>query len=424
MMMNILKLGWRNIWRNKRRTLLTIIAIAFGVMSIVFAKAYFQGIMKSGIEAVIKTDIGHIRIADKEYLRLERILPKEHMVTDTDSLRKTIEGAGGVEMVMERLKFNVLLNIDDTNEPALATGVKPDDVNRSLDLEKTLVEGTFYKESTLELIIGKGLAKKLNAKLDDELLLVTTDVNYSTYALPFKIVGIFETGFSHMDKHQIYIPLTKAQELLDCRNAAQEVLVYLDNPEQATPMSAAIESALAAQRPDHTLEIASWEENDFIKGTLPFTKQIYDRIYFLILLIVALVILNTMLMTVMERYHEIGVIKALGMKNREISNMILVESFYIGTIGSLIGGAIGGALAALTEKTGIDIVAMMGEKVWDSMDIPIPFIGKVLYPEFSIQILVSGILFGIVISLVAVIYPARKSAKMKPVEAFRSQLKV
>lgn len=421
---NILKFGWRNIWRNTRRTLLTIMAIAIGVITIVFAKAYFNGIMNNATESMIKTELGHIKIADREYVRLERIMPKERLVTGIPGLISSISEIEGISHVVEKLKMNVLLSHGTTNEPGLAIGIHPDDADQTFDLSKAIIEGRYYSEEGLELVIGKGLAEELGAGVNDELLLVTTDINYSTYALPFKVVGIFETGFRYMDKHQLYIPLSKAQEMLDCRGAAHEVVMYIDNPNQSRQIAARIKEMLDRQRPGHNLLVLPWEENDFIKNSVPLTKQIYAKIYGFIMLIVALVILNTMLMTVMERYHEIGIIKALGMKNREISAMIFSEALCIGAIGSLVGGAIGGALAAYTEKTGINVLSMMGEKVWNEMDIPIPFFGQVLYPDFTWDILVSSVIFGLVMALLAVIYPALKSAKMKPVDAFRSQLKV
>ena len=103
--------------------------------------------------------------------------------------------------------------------------------------------------------------------------------------------------------------------------------------------------------------------------------------------------------------------------------MILIEAFYLGAIGSVIGGILGGTLSAVLEKTGIDFGKMTGG-IMEKIDVPIPFFGKMLYPDFTFEILVSSILFGIMIALIAVLYPAFRSARMSPVEAFRSELKV
>jgi putative ABC transport system permease protein len=421
---NIFKFGWRNLTRNKRRTFLTLLAIAVGVMSVIFAKSYIQGIINNATETAIKTQAGHVRIAHKEYLRLERIMPKEYLVTGLDQLENTVSRLPGFETMDPRIKFNVLLSHGDVNESGLAIGIEPAAADKTMELSKTIVKGSYFGESGkgLDLIIGKKLAEKLDVTVNDELLLVTTDINYSTYALPFNIVGIFEAGFGSMDKHFLYIPLQKAREMLDCGDAAHEVLVFLKDPAKSWQVSEKIKHTLSVNDPEHAIQVIPWQENDLVKS-MPVIAKLWGVILGIIMLIVALVILNTMLMAVMERYHEIGVIKALGFKNREVFSMILVEALYIGVIGSVIGGILGGTLSAISEKVGFSLEAIAGG-LMDKIEIPVPWIGKVLYPDFTFANLVTSMIFGIAIALIAVLYPAFKSARMQPVEAFRSELKV
>jgi putative ABC transport system permease protein len=423
---NIFKFGWRNLRRNKRRTFFTLVAIAVGVMSLIFARSYIKGVVNSASEAVIKTQVGHIRIAHSEYVRLERIMPREYLVTGLDRLKPALSAIPGVESLDERIKFNVLLSHRDANEIAVAIGIDPGLADKNMELSRAIVKGDYFRGSHrdrgLDLIIGKKLAEKLDVTISDELLLVTTDINYSTYALPFRIGGIFETGFPYFDKHLLYIPLKKAQEMLDCGDGVHEILVFLNEPEKAVDTAGKIEKILAENDPGHAIQVIPWQKNDLIES-LPTMTGIFDKILGIIMFIVALVILNTMLMAVMERYHEIGVIKALGFKNREVFAMILVEAFYIGAIGSVMGGILGGTLSAVLEKTGFDVTQWGGDII-DKLDIPVPFIGKVLYPDFSFAILAGSLIFGIAVALIAVLYPAIKSARMQPVDAFRTQLKV
>lgn len=421
---NILKFGWRNFTRNKRRTFLTVLAIAVGVLSLVFAGSYIKGIMNNAVETSIKTQIGHVRVAHGEYLRLERIMPREYLVTGLEQLQGSISRLPGVESIEKRIKFNVLLSHGDVNEAGIAVGIEPDVTDRNMELSKAIVRGSYFKGvgDRPDLIIGKKLAEKLGVTVNDELLLVTTDINYSTYALPFNIAGIFETGFTYMDKHSIYISLEKAQEMLDCGDAAHEVLVFLNNAEDSRAAAGEIEKILSAKNPGHDIRVIPWQENDIVK-TMPLIASIWNKILGIIMFIVALVILNTMLMSVMERYHEIGVIKALGFKNREVFLMILVEAFYLGTVGSLIGGILGGALSAVFEKVGFEMSKFSGGII-DKIDVPMPFIGKVLYPDLTFSILAGSMAFGVLVALAAVLYPAFKSIRMQPVEAFRSELKV
>ena len=430
-MRNIFKLAWRNIWRNKRRTILTLVALAVGVLSVVFAKSYLKGILNSSSESLIKTAIGHVRIVHSEYLRLERIMPKDYLVPDgdalTDSLKK--EAGLGVASVDQRIRFNVLLNNKDINEGAIAVGIVPEEADKTMKLSEAVVKGEWFPKGDpgLKLVIGRLLAKKLEVVVGDELLLVTTDINYSTYALPFKVFGIIETGFSNIDKHMLYIPLNKASEMLDTGGAVHEVLVFLDNPDAAGAAAETIKQILVGVDKaggGKDIKVIPWKDHDLLKTALPMAEDIYDVILGIVMLIVALVILNTMLMAVMERYQEIGVMKALGFKDRESFMMILTEAFCLGTIGSLIGGAMGSALSIYLENTGLDFAKMMGTELWDSLDVPVPLFGKVVYPDFEFPIFIFAVIFGIIITLLAVLYPAYKSVRMQPVEAFRSHLKV
>jgi ABC-type lipoprotein release transport system permease subunit len=422
MLQNILKLSWRNIWRNKRRTFFTLLAIAVGVISIIFAKSYITGILNYSVDIMIKSQSGHVRIAHSEYLRFERIFPKEYLVPGMNRLQKEIAALPGIDSLRAQIKFNVLLSHEGSTEIGLAVGIEPEKMDKSMELSKTVVSGNYFGGSGLELVMGKKLAEKLKVSVGDELLLVTSDINYSTYALPFKIAGIFETGYSYFDKHILYIPIEKAREMLNCKDSAHEVLVFLKNPKQSRDIVEKIKNILTPQDPQGVIRVIPWQEDDMI-GSLPIIKSIYGKIMGIVMLIVTLVILNTMLMSVMERYHEIGVIKAMGFKNSETFFMILIEAFYLGTIGSVIGGILGGSLSAFLEKTGIDFSKMSGG-IMEKIDIPVPFFGKILYPDFTLEILINSIIFGIVIALIAVLYPAFKSAKMLPVEAFRSELKV
>jgi putative ABC transport system permease protein len=426
---NIFKIAWRNIWRNKRRSMLTLVALAIGVMSMVFAKSYIGGISNSMVEAIVKTQTGHIRIAHKEFLRLERIMPKEYLLSNAKEIKNQLNNVPGVTVnaLLEQIKFNVLLSHGNENEAAMAIGIVPKEADKIAELSQSIVKGKYFsdKDDKLSLIIGKGLSETLKVGIDDELLVVTTDINYSTYALPFKVIGIFETGLTNMDKHLLYIPLNRAQEMLDCGDAVHDILVFLDNPDAAIETVETIKAGMAETIPDSkNYSVIPWQHTDIVENALPAMKAIYGRILDIVMLIVALVILNTMLMAVMERYHEIGVMKALGFKNREIFAMILTEAFYIGAIGSIIGGILGGSLSAYLAKYGMDLSKLITPEVLKEIDVPLPFFGKILYLDFSYAILLSSMAFGLIIALIAVLYPAFKSARMQPVEAFRSELKI
>ncbi len=417
-MKKLIQLAWRNIWRNWRRTVLSSLAVAFGVISIIFSNSYIKGMTESVYKNLIETEIGHVKIASKEFLRLERIMPREHLVYDAQSVEAGISSLQGISAMTERIKFLLILSSEKENEPCLGIGINPEQEKNFLDLSQYLTQGNYFQEpSAAEMLIGDGLAQKLGVGLGDELLAVTTDINYSTYALSFRVAGIFKTGFTYMDKNFFYIPLEKAQELLDCHGAVHEILLMLKDAEKAPEISSEILAFLDENGLGETLTAVPWQDN-FFMAYMPFASIIFGGILLIIMLIAALVILNTMLMAVLERTHEIGIIKSMGMRNRGVVGLILIESTYIGLLGIFIGGLIGSGLSLLAQNTGLDFTKMM-----EKMEFEIALWSGVVYPKFTLGILIGAVVFGLVTTLFAAFYPARKASRMEPVEALRTSLK-
>ncbi len=424
MLLNILKLSWKNISRNKKRSIFTIIAISVGITMLIFASSYIEGIMNSTTEVAKRMRIGHVKIMTSEYSRLERIMPKEELVLNSDELAEKIYEIDGVNLVSQFVKFNALISKEELNEPALVVGSDPDAVNTHMGLADMLISGIYFNKDKKEIMVGRLFAEKMGVKVDDELLLVTTDINYSTYALAFRVSAIFHTGYTYFDKHMLFIPLKFGREILDCGNSSHEILIYLDDQNIAEKVASDIGKLMEkGDFGDSPISIP-WEKDKIIGELMPMAKMIWQRILGIILLIVALVILNTMLMIVMERYQEIGVMKALGFRNREVFSMIVTEAIYIGAIGSFIGVLVGGGLSAWIEKTGINFSEMVGKEMWEKFDMPMAMFSNIIYPDLTVDIIIKSFGFGLLISILAVLYPAYKSSKMLPAEAFRSKLKV
>ncbi len=397
--------------------MLSSLAVAFGIISIIFANSYIKGMTESVFKNLIETELGHVKIASREFLRLDRIMPKEHLIYNTQEIETNIASLPGISAMTEKIKFHLILSSEDENEPCVGIGINPESEKNFFDLRQHLIQGSYFQESTAEMLIGDGLAQKLGVGLGDELLAVTTDINYSTYALTFTVAGIFKTGFTFMDKNFFYIPIEKAQELLDCPGAAHEILLLLEDAENAREISSEVQTFFKKNGLDKTLTAVAWQDN-FFMAYMPFASFVFGGILLIIMLIAALVILNTMLMAVLERTHEIGIIKSMGMRNGGVVGLILIESIYIGLLGVFIGGSIGSGLTILAQNTGLDFTKMM-----EKMEFEISLWSGVLYPKFTLGILLGAVVFGLVTTLVAAFYPARKAAQMEPVEALRTSLK-
>ncbi len=416
-MKKFIKLAWRNIWRNWRRTILTSLAVAFGMISIIFSYSYIKGVSESIYRTLIETELGHVKIVSREFLRLERVMPKDQLVYNAQSIEDGISSLPGISTMTERIKFRLILSSEEENEPGLGIGINPEQEKNLFDLRQHLIQGSYFQESSAGMLIGDGLAQKLGVGIGDELLAVTTDINYSTYALTFTVVGIFKTGFTFMDKNFIYIPIEKAQEMLDCYGAVHEILLLLENPETAREISSEILTFLEENGLENTITAVPWLDSFFIIY-LPFANIAVSSILLIIMVISALVILNTMLMAVVERTHEIGIIKSMGMRNGGVVALILVEATYIGLLGVFIGGLIGSGLSLLAQNTGLNFTRMM-----EKMEFEFAFFSPIIYPKFTLGILLGAAVFCLATTLFAAIYPARKASRMEPVEALRTSMK-
>jgi len=417
-MKGIVTLAWRNIGRNRRRTLLTTIAIAIAVMFVVFVQGYMKGILDNFVQNLIRNDTGHIKLAAKEFLRLERTLPKEHLIFDSVSIEEKILQMPEIQSKTERIRFHLVLSHRDRNEPCLGIGINPSGEKDFLGLDKHIIEGSYLRDSSSEMILGYRLANKLGVSPGDELLAVTTDINYSTYALTFKVAGLIRTGLATLDKHFFYIPLDKAQVLLDCKGAVHEILILLKNPDEAPKVAASIQEMLRDEGRGETIAAVPWQQHFMVRFYMPYANSFIFVLMLIILFIAALVILNTMLMAVLERTHEIGIIKSLGMRDRTISMMIFLESLFIGLIGSAVGGFLGSALTLYTQKFGLDLSQFM-----DKFETPVPIVSSMIHPQFSMRILALSVIFALATALLSSLYPSIKASRMMPVEALRSSLK-
>lgn len=417
-MRGILGLAWRNVGRNRRRTLLTTTAIALSTIFLIFAQSYFGGMQESFYKNLIRYEIGHVKISAKEFLRLQRILPKEHLIYNNKTLEANIKNLIECRSVTSRIKFHLILSHKDKNEPCRGIGIDTEIERQFLNMEDHIIKGRYLGPSAGEIILGEELAKNLGVGPGGEVLAVTTDINYSTYALTFRVAGIFRTGFSIIDKKYFYIPINKAQELLDCSGAAHEILILIDDFSRANTAAARIENFLKKEGLDSELTAVSWQDHFMVKTYLPFAQNFIFILLFIIMIISALVISNTMLMAVMERTHEIGIIKSMGMRDKRIIWMILSESFFIGILGVGIGGFLGTAISMIFQKIGLDLSPIL-----DKMDLPLPVMSPVLYPKFTLTILFFSTVFALITAFFAAVYPALKASRLAPVEALKSDLK-
>ncbi|MDZ7261099.1 MAG: ABC transporter permease [candidate division KSB1 bacterium] len=409
-----IKLAWRNVRRNVRRTLLTLSAIAVTVYALTFAQSYFKGALGGMYDNLIRTETGHIRIVHKDFLRRERMTPLEFLVWDYPTIEQQLQAIPGIERISQRLKFHVMLDYKGNDEVCLGIGLQPEKERDIMPLTNHITTGRYLQANEKEILLGTGLAEKLGIHVGDTLLVVTRTVYFSHDAMDFRVVGTFTTGLSSLDKHTFYLPFSKAQELLNAEGATTEIIIMLKQPHKAPDIAEQIASLLTNNSAMANYLVIPWQQQRFLRDMVPYIRTVSAILFGIIMFIAGLVIINTMLMAVMERTHEMGVMMALGLKGRSLVALFLLEAVIIALLGGILGGALGSGVSIWTEVNGIDLSAVVS-----NIEMPVPIYGAKLYPDFTMMALVKAILFGIITALVATAYPCYKAATLVPTEAIR-----
>lgn len=405
----LFKMAFRNVLRNKRRSLLTAVGIIIAVMLIIYSQGFFTGMVDNMIENTARIKSGHIRIVNPEYLRREKLSPLEESVYITPELEEMIAQTPEVTAYTFHIPFGVLLSKGENSKPAFGNAIDVQREKGFLDLsnKKYLVEGSYLEPGDEAILIGKGLAEELGFRVGDSLVIITSTAYGSPSGMNLTVKGIVNLGQANLDDNAFYIPLAAAQQLLDLEGQASEVLVLLQSREDAEKVAARWQNLTSD---DMGLKIIPWQQ-DSILGMMKVVFQVYWIIYFIILLIASATIINTMLMAVFERIKEIGILKAMGMRGSSILWLLTAEASMIGLFGAVIGAALGVTLALVFPT--INFSSLSGQNLGSIYFNPIIKLNLTASATFGC------FLFGWFVATLTALYPARQGTKVQPAEALR-----
>jgi ABC-type lipoprotein release transport system permease subunit len=411
--MNLLKISWRNLWRNKTRTAIagTSIGFSFGLLLITIGlqeDSYTQ--MLDSTEQVAG---GSVLINGKGWW--EDPFPAR-AISDPKALLNKLEGHAGIKTTSARVILTGLLS-----SPRSAAGVElkafdPEREKLFLDQGRFLKEGTFLERTDKRpLVLGVGVAKKLGIKLGDRVVFTTTDTKGEMNRALFRLTGLLESGSSMVDDTLAFTTIEMAQKAALMGKGISQIGVLAESPKENHALKESIQTALAQ---DTSVEIMTWQE------AMPEMKKLIevDRaqaylMFIVILLVVAFGIANSMLMAVMERVRELGLQAALGVTPSGILGLIMTETFILGLV-SMAGGLVLGMAGHLYfAEIGLDYA-----KTFGGGDIEM---GGVVMTDFIMRSQVEplrwslGALIVFAVVMVSAIYPARRAARVEPARAMR-----
>ena len=403
----LIKLAFRNLLKNKRRTILTLLAVSMGMTVMIYSLTLRTGQYKQQIDSMVSQQAGHVVIQQKGY---NDSLEIETVFSESSEILNKLQEKYPDATLTNRLFLAGLLS--STAGPAFGsvTGIKPDAEGELSEIANKVKVGSWV-EKDKDIVIGKNMAETLNVDLGDKIVFSTQFKGEMSSQL-FRVKGIFKTGADEIDSFIAYVHHESAQKLLDQGDISHQIGLHTADPTKVYELKDEIIDLLGKE----TLEILTWQEAQPHFVTMIETdKNINEMINFILMVIVYIGILNTILMSVMERTKELGVLLAIGMKPGRLARMVLCEGFLIGLFGSAFGLLLGVAVSYHLISSGLDLTASMGE----SMAIEGAVTSNVIKGAYNWQMMIFYVAMTVVFSIISASYPAWKITRMKPVEAMR-----
>jgi putative ABC transport system permease protein len=410
----LMRIAFRNIRRNGRRTVLCIAASGIAVFFTIFMQSMLAG-MTAGIDKVVQVfDTGHVMLVSKGYAAEREYFPVFYPAAEGrpfEEVAAAVREIPRVKAVLPRIMAFATLQ-DSTQKHALLWGISIEDEMRLHDFNMTarsdgLVAGRYPERGAQECAIGAEMARKTGLAIGDRIPLKTVSAQFSDKMWNPVVTGIFEFDYLKYDAEVILVSIERLQRLLVLDDAVQQVVVFADKPSDAGSVAA----AMAGLFTDDSVE--KWQDNYFV-ALMRSYMPLYALIYLVFVVVASFLIINTVLMIIHERMKEIGMMGSLGMTRREIVSVFFYEAVFLAALGSLAGCVAGGLSTLVLSFFPIDFNAMSGGGMKE-----MPVSGT-LFMVFSPLMIVQGFLFGVVVTGVCTLIPSLRCAFIEPVEALRA----
>ncbi len=409
-MFKLWKIALRDLLRNRRRSLLTLLAVVIGVSLLLFTSSFYQGIFDGSLDMSISLQTSHLQVRAPSYDADKLSLEWKDLLNDPQGLTRQIQAIPGVQAATPVLWSSGMLLSGEQSAGVQINGVEPQSAIMA-PIRQVVVAGQMIgADDRSGILIGKTLADNLGVGVGQDVVLVTSTSNQTTDQATFTIRGLFDTGVSQYDAATVYLPLAKAQAFSAAGDRASAIRVLLTNKDNADAFAAAFRSP--------NLSVLTWQDLNKLLLDSVGASVIFMRLLSLIVLgMVAVVIANTLLMSAFERTREMGILAALGMKGRQILSMFLLEAGILGVVGVLLGLALGGGIVLYYSRVGIDI----GQAVMQAKASNMITYGRLLYTHLTAAQAAELSLSALVITLVVSLYPAWFAAHREPVQALHGK---
>lgn len=402
----IYKIAWKNVWRNKVRSFTVVASVAIGLICGIFFIAFMNGMTVQRINSAIKTEVSHLQIHNPQFLDDNEV---QFIIPNSDQVCSALDTISSVVAYSSRLTITGMIGSPRSSEGVKINGIDYLPEKQVTNLHTKIIDSVpNYFGKSRPIIISKRLAEKLRVKLNSKVVLTFQSVEGDLTGAPFKVTAIYNTSNKMFDEMMVFVPRQKLAEIAGLEhNQVHEIAVLLSDNSKTESVVSALSDSFSG------LSVKSWKQ---IMPELGMMVDMMDYMLyvFMIIILIALAfgIINTMLMAVLERHRELGMLMAIGMNKTRVFMMILMETIYMSLTGALSGMIIIYFIIMLLQGTGIDLSAFaegMESYGYDTF----------VYPEITMQLYINIGIMVIITALIAAIYPARKALKLNPAVAMR-----
>lgn len=401
----LISISWRNVWRNRKRSIILMIAVILGISTGLFVLAFYNGLIKQRLDNALNTEVSHIQIHTKEFKSeqdIKEIIPHGMQVLTSVQQSSLVHHATG------RLLIQGMLASSNGSKGVILNGVMPDEEQRVTRLKDKVAKGTYFSsESSNEIIISEVLAATLKVNINSKIVLTFQDTHNELISSAYRIIGLYKTSNGPYDEMNAFLPLQSIGESAGIKDDIHEIAILLKNPEE-------LYLPLNELRSLHSsLLIEDWKTISPELGiTISFGDQMVYVYMGIILLALAFGIINTMMMSVLERTREIGMLAALGMNKVRLFIMILLETTFLIFAGCPLGLLLAAIIIFITNKTGIELAMLKATASNFGYD-------PIVHPIMRMHDVQITVMLIIITAIVSALLPAKKAISLIPVESIK-----
>ena len=405
-LLTLIKISWRNIWRNKLRSLVVIFSIVFGLLGGIIIIAMSYGLNEERMNNAVDTYLSHIQIHNNLFSEDYNI---KHTINNLDIIEKAINEDKRVISYSKRIVLNGMLSNSNGSYGIQVKGIDPDEEIKVTNTHEKIIEGEYFRSKRDNtILVGKKLADKLNLKLKSKVVITFQDENYELTSLLFRVEGIFRSGNSRYDEMNVFVQNKSIIKNLPGFNGYHEMPILLSDID----LRGEVKKDLIPLSSDNIVE--GWDD---ISKELAYANEMLSAVLYIFMMIIlsglSFGVINTMLMAILERRKEIGMLMSIGMNRYKIFMMISFETIFLSLIALPFGLITSFLIVEYYSVVGIDLSIV--EAGLENFGVGTRLYFKVPYEEY---IYVSLMVF--VISIFSSVFPSIRALKINPVEATKT----